>query len=123
MENMEKMEIYSLVEKKRYQLSELSNIDTQKYIPVSQLTPADVKKYTAANKGKPLKGAFVSVKDPKYVKIPSKRFRVIGITPGKKTVSKFISKETAGSGLIGSLIGMPDGIPGLSSLPIIGALF
>jgi Flp pilus assembly secretin CpaC len=29
----------------------------------------------------------------------------------------------AGSGLLGSLIGMPDGIPGLSTLPIIGALF
>ena len=51
------------------------------------------------------------------------RLRVQGITPGGKVVSKFISKEMAGSGLLGNLLGMPDGIPGLSNLPLIGALF
>jgi hypothetical protein len=78
------MKIYSLSEKRHYDISELSGV--------------------------------------KVVK-SGNRHRIVGVTPGGKSVSRFLSKEMAGSGLLGSLIGMPDGIPGLSTLPIIGALF
>ncbi len=53
------------------------------------------------------------------------RYRLAGTCPNGHKVSQFITKQQAqGSGLLGNLLGMPDGkIPLLSDLPLIGGLF
>lgn len=52
------------------------------------------------------------------------RSRIVGVTPSGHKVSRFISKQMAGSGLIGKALGMPDGkIPVLGDIPLLGMLF
>ncbi len=53
------------------------------------------------------------------------RYRFAGTCPNGHNVSQFVTKQqTQGSGLLGNLLGMPDGkIPLLNDLPLISGLF
>ena len=66
-----------------------------------------------------------NISDKHFVKTKNHRLRLVGKCPLGHNISKFVSKEMAnGSGLLGKLLGMPNGelIPGDSNIPIIGAL-
>jgi hypothetical protein len=66
----------------------------------------------------------VKILNPQYVKTRKGTVRVSGTDEAGHKVSRFISKkEIEGSGILGKLLGMPDGkIPIVSDIPIIGAL-
>ena len=80
------MSIYSLSEKKHYDISLLKNVET--------------------------------------IKTANGRYRLQGVTPSGKVVSRFISKQMAGSGLLGNLFQTQNGElwPGSSQIPLLGAL-
>ncbi len=53
------------------------------------------------------------------------RYRFAGTCPNGHKVSQFVTRaEAQGSGLLGNLLGLPNGrVPVLSDLPLIGGLF
>lgn len=98
------MQIYCLADKKHYSINQLNNVDVQGYVQGKEGM-----EWMSVNN---LKGK------------QAKRFRIVGQTPSGKMVSRFISKEVAGSGILGKLFGLPNGeIPLLSQIPLVGALF
>lgn len=52
------------------------------------------------------------------------RSRIVGVTPSGHKVSRFISKQMAGSGLLGKLFNPGTGelFPGSSNIPLLGML-
>jgi len=68
----------------------------------------------------------IHIQNPHIIKTKNNRMRLAGTCPYcHHNVSRFISNaEAHGSGLLGSLLGMPNGkVPLLSDLPLVGGLF